>query len=403
MLYPLRLLVPLSNFWAFSNLCTSQLTHLQFLRHLSSSPAAIEEDEQRLSFTISYLVSSCGLSPKRALSIPQSHGLKFDSPEKPDSVLALLRNHGFTDAHVAKFVHRYPLALCYYPPERTLLPKIEFLHSIGISKEDLPDVICRCPYILRGSLENLINPAYSMLKSILQSNEKVFTTINRLGPYFVQKSTKNLCPNVALLKEIGIPDSRIVVLLYNRPQVLFIEHLQFRGLVDEVVKLGFDTSKVHFLFALHVQWNLYKATRDRCVKIYEDWGWSNADISLAFQRHPFCLILSENKLVRILDLLMNKMAFPAGEIAKVAIVFSLSFETRIFPRCSVLKVLLLKGLIKEKWTLRSVLQTTEKYFLERFVTRYHEDKDELLSLYKGEVDPFEASFSERFDKNPSKL
>ncbi|CAL9004492.1 unnamed protein product, partial [Prunus brigantina] len=73
-------------------------------------------------------------------------------------------------------------------------------------------------------------------------------------------------------------------------------------------------------------------------------------------------------------------------IAKYPVALGLSLERRLIPRCSVVKVLLLKGFINENLNLGSLLKPTEKQFLEIFVNRYLGQVPELLSLYQGKVD-----------------
>ncbi|RXI08756.1 hypothetical protein DVH24_022900 [Malus domestica] len=57
-------------------------------------------------------------------------------------------------------------------------------------------------------------------------------------------------------------------------------------------------------------------------------------------------------------------------IAKYPVVMNLSLERRLIPRSSVVKVLLLKGLINENFNLGSVVIPVKKQFLETFVNRF---------------------------------
>ncbi|KAM1815157.1 hypothetical protein ACFX11_028739 [Malus domestica] len=87
-----------------------------------------------------------------------------------------------------------------------------------------------------------------------------------------------------------------------------------------------------------------------------------------------------------MDFLVNKMGWSSGMIAKHPVVMNLSLERRLIPRCSVVKVLLLKGLINENFNLGSVVIPAEKQFLETFVNRYLGKVPQLLSVYQGKVD-----------------
>lgn len=54
-----------------------------------------------------------------------------------------------------------------FNPERILLPKIEFFHSIGVSRSDLSKVISSRPILLSRSLMNGLIPNYKTPKLYL--------------------------------------------------------------------------------------------------------------------------------------------------------------------------------------------------------------------------------------------
>ncbi|KAK9933757.1 hypothetical protein M0R45_020933 [Rubus argutus] len=84
--------------------------------------------EQDVSFTVSYLITSCGLSPELALSLSQK-SVHLKNREKPDSVIKLLKSYGFNDTYISQLVRKRPNVLGANP-EKTLLPKLEFFSSI---------------------------------------------------------------------------------------------------------------------------------------------------------------------------------------------------------------------------------------------------------------------------------
>ncbi|TQD91500.1 hypothetical protein C1H46_022898 [Malus baccata] len=65
------------------------------------------------------------------------------------------------------------------------------------------------------------------------------------------------------------------------------------------------------------------------------------------------------------------MGWLSGMIAKYPVVMNLSLERRLILRCSVVKVLLLKGLINENFNLGSVVIPVKKQFLETFLKSSH--------------------------------
>ncbi|KAK3041467.1 hypothetical protein RJ639_000444 [Escallonia herrerae] len=168
------------------------------------------------SLTVSYLINSCGLSPEAAISV--SKKVQFKTLERPNSVLALLRNHGFTKTQIAQFVEVHPSFLLS-DPEKTLSPKLQFLQSVGFSNRDLARILTLNPEILNRSLEKHMIPNYNILKSVVQSDERIFAVLRRARWAFQTDYKTYLIPNIAFLREHGVPESCIVSLLTNHPDV----------------------------------------------------------------------------------------------------------------------------------------------------------------------------------------
>lgn len=88
----------------------------------------------------------------------------------------------------------------------------------------------------------------------------------------------------------------------------------------------------------------------------------------------------------VMDFYVNTMGWESSRIARRPKFVSLSLEKRIVPRCSVVQVLLSKGLIDKKHLgLATLLESTESSFLEKFVIRYNEQAPELLKLYQDKI------------------
>ncbi|KAK3041463.1 hypothetical protein RJ639_000440 [Escallonia herrerae] len=363
---------------------TSRLIHSSGLHQeiAISSPNSSNQD----SLAVSYLINSCGLSPEAAISV--SKKVQFKTLEGPNSVLALLRNHGFTKSQVAQFVKVKPSFLLS-DPEKTLLPKLQFLLSVGFSNSDLARTLTSNPEILFRSLEKHIIPNYNILKTVLRSDEKIFAAMRNARWAFQSDYTTFLVPKIAFLREHGVPDSCIALLLTNHPQAMTRRYDQFSEALVEVKEMGFDPSKSVFVLAVHAL--LKRGIWNRCYQAYGKWGWSKNDILLAFQKHPQCMNLSEKKIFEVMDFLVNKMGWQSTAIARSSSGILFSLEKRIIPRCSVIKVLSLKGLTKKNVSLLTVLQAPEKSFLKHFVTKY-EEKDALVKRLRLQMREDEEVF-----------
>ena len=99
-----------------------------------------------------------------------------------------------------------------------------------------------------------------------------------------------------------------------------------------------------------------------------------------------------------MDFLVNKMGQEPAAIVRYQSVLYPSLEKKIIPRCSVVKVLQMNGLVKKDLCF-SFLGSSEIAFFNRFVMNYEQDVPELLKLYQGKIDIFELGLvSEKGDK-----
>jgi mTERF domain-containing protein len=361
-----------------------------FMFKLFTSIGLSESEQQKgkeHSFTVSYLINSCGLSPKSALLA--SKRVHFENPDRPDSVLNLLKANGFDDTQITKLV-RSRSDLLLSNPENTLLPKIEFFRSIGVIGSDLPRILTLSPDLLRRSLNNHLIPCYDFLKSVLLVNEKVITTMKRSQRAFLCDVTNVMVPNIALLRELGAPQSAISLLVTNFPSVAFITHAKFVKAVQMVKEFGFDPSKAAFMQAIQVVLKMKKPMWEYKFEVFMRWGWSKEDTLLAFKRSPHCMLLSEEKITKAMNFLVSNLGYSSTDIAKNPVVLNLSLEKRLIPRCSVVQILLAKDLVKNDLSLSTFLLPNEKYFLERFVIKFQDDVPQLLSVYQNKMDPMDV-------------
>ncbi|KAM5563958.1 hypothetical protein ABKV19_018529 [Rosa sericea] len=349
-------------------------------RLISSSEILAGQDDS----TVSYLVNSCGLSPESAVLV--SHKVKLQSLEKADSVLALLREYEFSETQISTLVRRHPRIL-WADAKKTLAPKLEFFCSIGMSRLDLAKTVTYSRSILDRSLENHIVPSFNLLKDVVHSDVKVLGILKCSPWIFRQKLSKTMMPNIELLRELGMPQSSIARLITYYVQIVMREPESFSQLVGEVEQLGFDLRKTFFVQAMLALSGKNKTTWKRNEEAYRRWGWSDNDILSAFRLYPLCMTKSEKKIMGTMDFLVNKMGWHSQKIAKCPHVLCFSFEKRIIPRFSVVKVLMLKGLVEEEnVSLSTIVAIPENYFLNKFVTTYLRQVPQLLNVYQGKVD-----------------
>ena len=333
------------------------------------------------SFTVSYLISPCGLSPESALSA--SRKVHFETPERADSVLAVLRDYEFTNTHISKIVSKCP-PLLTADPEKSLLPKLEFFRSVGFSGPDIVSIVVSSPYILKRSLENKIIPNYNFLKSVVMDNEIFLKVFKNTLRSYCQNVQNALAPNIATLEEIGVPISNINLLVTHHPRIVSRNREKFSTTVKKVIEMGFSPLRHSFLHAVQVNCQLTEFTFEHKMKVYRRWGLTDDQIMLMFRLDPLCMRHSVKKIMSVMDFLVNKMGWEPASIARYPSVFARSLEKKIIPRCSVVKVLEMKGLLKNHLGL-GFLCKSEKDFLDKFLVKYEQDVPELLNVYQGKI------------------
>ena len=80
-------------------------------------------------------------------------------------------------------------------------------------------------------------------------------------------------------------------------------------------------------------------------------------------------------------------------VARTSVAICLTFEERIVPRCSVVKLMLLKGLVKKDLNLISYFMClNQRDFMDKYVIKYQDEVPLLLDLYQGKVSLMELEF-----------
>ncbi|CAL1403542.1 unnamed protein product [Linum trigynum] len=348
-----------------------------------TSQIAPQEGEDGHSFPASYLMSSHGFSPDRAKV--SSKFLKFRTTEKPDAVVDLLRSHGFSGTQIARCIKYYPVLL-ELDPERVLRPKLDFLLSVGISRPELIKVVSSNPYLLIMSLEKCLIPRYNLLKDVLVDDRTIASVLKRNYGGFASRKDSNLVPNIALLRKLGVGENRITYLVSHCPIVLFRPHSNFAEIVELAMHFGFHPSTFNFVAAIKAISSMTKTSWENKLQVYGKWGWAKELTLSAFKMYPNCMCASEEKIMQIMEFLVNELGWESEAAARWPCIFGFSFEKRVVPRCSVVQLLRLRGFIDDIPGFGSFLYCAEDRFKVNFVANYPDDiKAQLLDVYERRV------------------
>ncbi|CAH9129794.1 unnamed protein product [Cuscuta epithymum] len=335
--------------------------------------------KKRASFVASYLVDRCGFAPEKALSA--SNYMKFESPDKPESVLSFLKTHGFTESQISKLIRKCPpVLLCN--PQNTLLPKIEHFKSVGFTKDDYTTVLCECPSIFKRSLKNQLFPALAFLKKFFDCPEKIIVCLKRTPWCFSESCQATVEANIHLLREMTVPESSILYCFQNQPRLFIKDKEKFTMILEKIKGMGFDSSKRTFMVAVHVFCSMSKLTWEKKVHAYMKWGLSEDQVSEAFGKNPWIMACSEEKILLAMEFFVNKMGLKPSDVLSNPVIIMLSLEKRIIPRSLVYQTLASKGLFKKELKLFvRMLKAPEEKFLMEYVKRYENEVPDLMKLY----------------------
>ncbi|KAL2556707.1 Mitochondrial transcription termination factor family protein [Forsythia ovata] len=301
------------------------------------------------------------------------------SEKKVEQVKTLFRNYGLDESHILHIARVQPKVFLY-DPQNTLLPKLDFLLSIGVSNTDIPKVIVRNPALLGRSLEKQILPCYNFLKSLPLSGKEVVMMVNR-NSRILATNVDKIASNVEVMQQAGVPPRSISYFISRFPASVQQDNEKFRKSLNEVISMGFNPLRLMFILAVRVLCETPKPTWDYKVEVFKRFGLSYGEVMSAFRLHPCCMNVSEEKMLRVMDFFINEMKWEPAVVVRSPAVLLYSLEKRIIPRCNVITILMQKGFLKENFPVMSFLKYNEKDFLNKFVDNYKDDLPQLVNVY----------------------
>ncbi|CAN1814585.1 Transcription termination factor MTERF4, chloroplastic [Linum perenne] len=332
------------------------------------------------SFTVDYLVNSCGLPLKSALAASTKLQLDATKNENTDSLLRFLKSHGFTDGHISTLVQKRPSVL-HCRIKSNLEPKFEFLNKVGFVGKLLPDLFVTNPLLVKSSLDSYIRPSIEYLLLVLGSSEQITTTIRRSSWLLSYDLQLNMKPNIEFLIGEGIPKDNIVNMVAVHPRLILIKHGRMIQAVNSLKKLGLDVKSRMFMHALRSMLSMSELTMKKKIDVMKSFGWDEQEILSAFKRYPLYLACSEEKMRKAMDFYVNTMKLEPKVIIRYPKFIMHSIEKRMIPRFSVLQTLASRNLvsvINPCW----LLTITEDDFVKKYVAKFNDQVPGLLETYK---------------------
>ncbi|THG21522.1 hypothetical protein TEA_018516 [Camellia sinensis var. sinensis] len=210
---------------------------------------------------------------KMEKALSASKNVNFETPDRPNSVIALFENHGFSKTQISKLVMMLPRVLLS-DPKKTLLPKLEFFKSKCDSSSDVAKLLSSEPTILKRSLENQIIPSFNILKKFMGSEEELIYCIKRFARVLVYDLQVFVIPNIEIMREAGVPNANIVSFFKYHPKRFMTPSDRFTKNVNEVKKMGFSPVSWQFVIAVKAFSAMSISTWEKKVEVYKKWGCS---------------------------------------------------------------------------------------------------------------------------------
>ncbi|KAM7263924.1 hypothetical protein ACFE04_001607 [Oxalis oulophora] len=356
------------------------LRTLKFIiqKRFLSTPTSITSSQS--SFTVQFLINSCGLSSKSALLTSQKLKIDETSLQNPNLVLKFLKSNGLDNAQIAKLVEKHP-AILQSRVGSNLLPKWDYFMQNGYNGKLLAELVISNPNITGRSLHDQIKPSFEYLKEILGSNENVIKAVTRSSWLLTYNLKSIFKPSVDLMIKGGVPLSSIAKLIVLNPRALMQSPENFARDFTAVKKLGLDPEAPSFIHALRVMVQMSESTLLKKVKMFKSLGWTQQDILSMLRKNPFCFASSEEKIRSSMDFFVNTVKVKPEILFARPLFLNFGLD-KMRRRFNFLKILESKMLLKwDETRVAYLLIMNEKTFLKYYVDKYKNDIPGLEKMY----------------------
>ncbi|KAA8546885.1 hypothetical protein F0562_003314 [Nyssa sinensis] len=149
--------------------------------------------------------------------------------------------------------------------------------------------------------------------------------------------------------------------------------------------VGFSIDSRMFVHAVYTVSCLSTVTLTRKLELFRSFGFSKEECIEMFRRAPGLLRTSEVKLKLGIEFFMKYIKFEKSVLVHRPSCLMHSMEKRVIPRYRVLQLIKVKRLLKKEPSFISVLILPEDEFLEKFISRFRDNAEELLVTYRGDI------------------
>ncbi|XBH60737.1 hypothetical protein VPH35_115286 [Triticum aestivum] len=300
------------------------------------------------------------------------------SPTNPDARLAFLAGLGLSGADIASIVAKDPQLLCA-KLERTLTPNVAGLAGLGLSHSQIGRLISYC----HGNLH--LTFIVSKLQYYLLLFGSIDNTLRALKRNFYLISSdleRVVKPNVAALRDSGLGDCDIAKVCLSNPRLLTTNVESIRTTVACAESLGVPRGSRMFRQALQaVTFLSVQKIAVRVEYLKTILRWSDAEVGIALTKSPGVLRHSNERLRRTSEFLISEVGLEPAYIAHRPALLTYSLEGRLRARYYHVKFLKANRFLERDFSYFSIVQKSEKVFMEKFICPHKEAAPHLADDY----------------------
>ncbi|KAJ6392957.1 hypothetical protein OIU77_022438 [Salix suchowensis] len=321
------------------------------------SPSSSSSPPPSSSFTVQYLVNSCGLPLKFALKVSRNFHLHENNLQSFQSVFRCFQSHNIPSIRITKLIKRRPQIL-NYNVEDNLKPKLLLLVQNGIVGHHMFKVFVSNPVILSADLDSQIKPCFQFLKSVLGSDRNVVEAISRSSNLLTcdLKGTQQLYSTSMIVWSMQWMILRIWDLIQRAP--VFLEAVRVR---------------------IHMSESIWREK----IEVMKSLGWSEEEIFSAFKRDPNFLKSPVEKIRVATDFFVNTLNLGRQIFSEDPEFFTLKTDKSCRMRYDVFKLLESEKLIEGDVKIEEVIKMRDKEFLVKYVKKYVDNIPGIWEIFNG--------------------
>jgi mTERF domain-containing protein len=293
----------------------------------------------------------------------------------------LLNKCGLTREEIAK-AFRHCNNFLQAKSSQNLEEVLELLNGCGLTTPaQIRRVVLSSPKFLFANAERNVQSKLTLFGTFMKEEHicKLLIAYAKIFEY----SEDKLNSAISLLQRLGFNGQELAELVARVPRLLTISEEKvlesFKILEDFEYQKG---SKIFPLALLSIL-GAGKENIDRRLRCLSSLGFSEKQVSQISRRKPTILALSEEKLKRHVDFLVNSVGLPLDDVAKYVCLFTCSLEKRIIPRYRVMEALKSMQVLKTGMSFPNIINLSERHFLEKYVNSNAESFSVLSDIYHG--------------------